>query len=309
MSFASEFREFAVKGNVVDLAVGVIIGAAFGKIVDSLVKDLIMPVIGRDLRRPRLLELVHHAAAARPPGYSGPMTYEALTKAGVPLFAYGNFITVAINFVILAFIIFLMVKQINRLKRAEPAGAAAAPPEEVHAAARDSRFAEALKSSSAAPRLHRPLAVFFRRIRMNHRYTAGRAALPRCRSAVTPRRTPTSTSASRCRRPARPPRSASRKRTRSSCCRRRSAARRSTGSCSTTPPTRRKAVTNTRKLITEDKVDVIVGSTITPNSLAMVDVVADARDADDLDGGVGADRRSDESEDAAGCSRRRRTTR
>ena len=61
MSFASEFREFAVKGNVIDLAVGVIIGGAFGKIVDSLVKDLIMPIVGRDLRRPRLLELVHHA--------------------------------------------------------------------------------------------------------------------------------------------------------------------------------------------------------------------------------------------------------
>jgi large conductance mechanosensitive channel len=66
-----------------------------------------------------------------PPGYNGPMTYEALTKAGVPLFAYGNFITVAINFVILAFIIFLMVRQINRLKRAEPPKAPPAPPEEV----------------------------------------------------------------------------------------------------------------------------------------------------------------------------------
>jgi large conductance mechanosensitive channel len=129
MSFASEFREFAVKGSVVDLAVGVIIGGAFGKIVDSLVKDLIMPIVGRifgglDFSNWFLM------LGNPPPGYNGPMTYEALTKAGVPLFAYGNFITVVINFVILAFIIFLMVRAINRLRREEPK-APAAPPEEV----------------------------------------------------------------------------------------------------------------------------------------------------------------------------------
>ena len=132
MSFASEFREFAVKGSVVDLAVGVIIGAAFGKIVDSLVKDLIMPIIGRFTGG---LDFSNMFVMLAPPpaGYSGPMTYEALTKAGVPLFAYGNFITVAINFVILAFVIFVMVKQINRLKREAPppAAAPAAPPEDV----------------------------------------------------------------------------------------------------------------------------------------------------------------------------------
>jgi len=130
MSFASEFREFAVKGNVVDLAVGVIIGAAFGKIVDSVVKDLIMPVVGRLFGG---LDFSNYFVmlAAPPAGYNGPMTYEALSKAGVPLFAYGNFITVALNFVILAFIIFVMVKQINRLKQAEPAPAPAAPPEEL----------------------------------------------------------------------------------------------------------------------------------------------------------------------------------
>ena len=133
MSFASEFREFAVKGNVVDLAVGVIIGGAFGKIVDSLVKDLIMPLIGRVVGG---LDFSNWFVmlASPPAGYSGPMTYEALTKAGVPLFAYGNFITVAINFVILAFVIFLMVKQVNRLKRSEPPPAPAAPaptPEDV----------------------------------------------------------------------------------------------------------------------------------------------------------------------------------
>ncbi len=131
MSFASEFKEFALKGNVVDLAVGVIIGAAFGKIVDSIVKDLIMPIVGRIFGG---LDFSNNFVmlASPPAGYSGPMTYEALTKAGVPLFAYGNFITVAINFVILAFIIFLMIKQINRLKlNAQLTPAAAATPEDV----------------------------------------------------------------------------------------------------------------------------------------------------------------------------------
>ena len=130
MSFASEFREFAVKGSVVDLAVGVIIGGAFGKIVDSLVKDIFMPIVGRIFGGLDFSNW-YFMLGSPPAGYSGPMTYEALTKAGVPLFAYGNFITVAINFVILALIIFLMVKQINRLKRDEPPKAPAAPPEEV----------------------------------------------------------------------------------------------------------------------------------------------------------------------------------
>ncbi|MCS6945494.1 MAG: large conductance mechanosensitive channel protein MscL [Sutterellaceae bacterium] len=123
MTVWQEFREFAVKGNVVDLAVGVIIGAAFGKIVESLVKDLILPVIGRLVGG---LDFFNYfiALADPPSGYSGPMTYEALTKAGVPLFAYGNFITVALNFLILAFIVFWIVKAINRLRRQTPA----APP-------------------------------------------------------------------------------------------------------------------------------------------------------------------------------------
>ena len=129
MSFASEFREFAIKGSVVDLAVGVIIGAAFGKIVDSVVKDLIMPIVGRVFGAVDFSNWFVMLGSP-PPGYTGPMTYEALTKAGVPLFAYGNFITVALNFLILAFIIFLMVKQINRLRRAEPPKPAA-PPEDV----------------------------------------------------------------------------------------------------------------------------------------------------------------------------------
>ena len=127
MGLATEFREFAAKGNVVDLAVGVIIGAAFAKIVDSLVKDIIMPIVGRIFGG---LDFSNYFVVLAPPpsGYSGPMTYDALTKAGVPLLAWGNFVSVCINFLILAFIIFMMVRQINRLRRAPPV--VAAPPED-----------------------------------------------------------------------------------------------------------------------------------------------------------------------------------
>jgi large conductance mechanosensitive channel len=128
MSMASEFREFAVKGNVVDLAVGVIIGAAFGKIVDSLVNDIVMPIIGRIFGG---LNFADHFVALAPIPPNIPMTLEAVKKAGVPVLAWGNFVTISINFVILAFVIFLMVKQINRLKRESPPAAPAAPPEEV----------------------------------------------------------------------------------------------------------------------------------------------------------------------------------
>ena len=117
MSFMSEFKEFAMKGNVVDLAVGVIIGAAFGKIVDSIVKDLIMPVVGKIFGG---LDFTNYFIKLADGPAGVPQTYEALTKAGVPVFAYGNFITVAINFIILAFIIFMMIKQINRMKNAAP---------------------------------------------------------------------------------------------------------------------------------------------------------------------------------------------
>jgi len=111
-----DFRDFAVKGNVIDLAVAVIIGAAFGKIVDSLVKDIIMPVIGRIFGG---LDFQNYFIALAPPpaGYSGPMTYEALTKAGVPLLAYGNFVTIVLNFIILAFVIFLMVQQVAKARK------------------------------------------------------------------------------------------------------------------------------------------------------------------------------------------------
>ena len=132
MSMFSEFREFAVKGNVVDLAVAVIIGGAFGKIVDSLVKDLIMPIIGRIFGGLDFSN--YYIQLGNPPtGYAGPMTYDALSKAGVPLLGYGNFLTIVINFVILAFVIFWMVKKLSAAKaKLDSAPAAPAPtPEDV----------------------------------------------------------------------------------------------------------------------------------------------------------------------------------
>ncbi|CAM8664483.1 MscL Large-conductance mechanosensitive channel [Comamonadaceae bacterium] len=122
MGMLQEFKEFAVKGNVVDLAVGVIIGGAFGKIVDSVVGDLIMPLIGAVVGKLDFSNLFV-VLGSIPPGTG--TTLDALKKAGVPVFAYGNFVTVAVNFAILAFIIFLMIKQINRLKKEAPAAAPA----------------------------------------------------------------------------------------------------------------------------------------------------------------------------------------
>ena len=125
MSVIQEFKEFAVKGNVIDLAVGVIIGGAFGKIVDSLVGDIIMPVIGLVFGKLDFSNLFLVLGTV-PAGTA--TTLDALKKAGVPVFAYGSFITVAVNFAILAFIIFMMVKQINRMKAAETADVAAEAP-------------------------------------------------------------------------------------------------------------------------------------------------------------------------------------
>ena len=122
MKIMQEFKEFAVKGNVVDLAVGVIIGAAFGKIVESVVGDLILPVVGALIGKIDFSKMFVVMGAV-PAGTA--MTLDALKKAGVPVLAYGNFITVAINFAILAFIIFLMVKQINRMKNEAPAATSA----------------------------------------------------------------------------------------------------------------------------------------------------------------------------------------
>lgn len=118
-----EFKEFAMKGSVIDLAVGVIIGAAFGKIVESVVNDMIMPVVGRALGG---LDFSNYFVALKdiPPGTA--VTLEAVRKAGVPVFAYGNFLTISINFIILAFIIFLLVRWINNLKRAESSAPAEA---------------------------------------------------------------------------------------------------------------------------------------------------------------------------------------
>jgi large conductance mechanosensitive channel len=129
MSMFKEFREFAIKGSVVDLAVGVIIGAAFGKIVDSLVADVIMPLVSAVIGKLDFSNLFFVLGNA-PPGTA--MTLDALKKAGVPVLAYGNFLTIVVNFAMLAFVIFLMVKQINRMRRETPPPAASAePPEDV----------------------------------------------------------------------------------------------------------------------------------------------------------------------------------
>jgi large conductance mechanosensitive channel len=128
MGMMSEFKEFAVKGNVMDLAVGVIIGGAFGKIVDSVVADLIMPLVGAVFGKLDFSSLF--VVLGNVPAGTA-TNLDALKKAGIPVFAYGNFITVAVNFAILAFIIFMMVKQINRLKKEAPPAAPAPTPEDV----------------------------------------------------------------------------------------------------------------------------------------------------------------------------------
>jgi large conductance mechanosensitive channel len=114
MGLLKEFKEFAVRGNVIDLAIAVIIGAAFGKIVDSLIKDLIMPVIAAIIGTPDFSQAYisfHDIPKGTP-----------LAKAQEigPVFAYGNFITVLVNFILLAFIVFLLVKFINSMKRKQP---------------------------------------------------------------------------------------------------------------------------------------------------------------------------------------------
>ena len=127
MSFSSEFKEFALKGNVMDLAVGVIIGGAFGKIVDSVVGDLIMPIVGKIFGG---LDFNNYFVPLA--GQTATVLADA-KKAGA-VFAYGSFITIVINFIILAFIIFMMVKQVNRMKREAPPAPPAPPaptPEDV----------------------------------------------------------------------------------------------------------------------------------------------------------------------------------
>ncbi|MBS1230227.1 MAG: large conductance mechanosensitive channel protein [Proteobacteria bacterium] len=132
MSMLQEFKAFAMKGNVMDLAVGVIIGAAFGKIVDSIVGDLIMPLVAWIMGGKLDFSGMFLVLGKVPEGTA--TTLDALRKAQVPVFAYGNFITILVNFVILAFIIFIMVKQVNRLRKEEPAAPAPEPaptPEDV----------------------------------------------------------------------------------------------------------------------------------------------------------------------------------
>jgi len=114
--FLAEFREFAVKGNMIDLAVGVIIGAAFGKIIDSLVKDVVMPIVsfilGGQVDFSNLFWVLKE-----PENYTGPRTYEAIVEAGGNVLAWGNFITILINFLLLALVVFMMVKAVNRARR------------------------------------------------------------------------------------------------------------------------------------------------------------------------------------------------
>jgi large conductance mechanosensitive channel len=114
-----EFKEFAVKGNAIDLAVGVIIGAAFGKIVTSLVEDLLMPPLGKIIGNLDFSNLYLPLSDKIAPG----MSLADIRKAGLPVFAYGNFITITINFLIVAFCIFLVVKAMNKMKKPSPAAA------------------------------------------------------------------------------------------------------------------------------------------------------------------------------------------
>lgn len=114
----ADFKAFAVRGNVVDLAVGVIIGGAFGKIVDSLVNDIVMPLISTLLGGRIDFTNLFIVLGTVPDNV--PRTFDALKKAGIPIFAYGNFITISINFILLAFVIFQMVKIINKIRDEEP---------------------------------------------------------------------------------------------------------------------------------------------------------------------------------------------
>ena len=116
MGFVKEFKEFALRGNVIDLAVGVIIGGAFGKIIDSMVNDLIMPLVSAIIGKPDFSNLYVVLRGSVP---AGTTLSEARTMADTAIFAYGNFITVAINFLLLAFVIFLFIKGVNSLKRKE----------------------------------------------------------------------------------------------------------------------------------------------------------------------------------------------
>jgi len=124
MGMLQEFKEFAVKGNAMDLAVGVIIGGAFGKIVDSIVGDLIMPLVSRVVGKLDFSNLF----VVLGDNPNNLVALAEIKKAGIPVFAYGAFLTILVNFVILAFIIFMMIKQMNRLRTPAPAAPEAPPP-------------------------------------------------------------------------------------------------------------------------------------------------------------------------------------
>ena len=128
MSIVQEFKTFAMKGNMIDLAVGVIIGAAFGKIIDSLVNDMIMPLISFILGGKVDFSKLFFVLGDNPQGLA---TLDALKKADIAVLAYGNFITIMINFLLLAIVVFMMVKAVNKMKKDEPAAAPAATPEDV----------------------------------------------------------------------------------------------------------------------------------------------------------------------------------
>ena len=125
MSMASEFKDFIAGGNVIDLAVGVIIGGAFGKIVDSLVKDIIMPVVGSIIGDVNFTEMYIPLK-----GQAAGLPLAEAQKLGSVL-SYGNFLTILINFLILAFVIFMMVKQVNKMKKAKPPAAPAPTPDDI----------------------------------------------------------------------------------------------------------------------------------------------------------------------------------
>lgn len=127
MGMIQEFKEFAVKGNAIDLAVGVIIGGAFGTIIDSIINDLVMPVVGFIIGKPDFTSL--YLVLKDPAGaITDGMSLDAAREIeGATIFAYGSFITVAVNFILLAFVIFMMVKFINKLKKKEEEEAPAEP--------------------------------------------------------------------------------------------------------------------------------------------------------------------------------------
>ena len=140
MSFVKEFQTFISKGNVVDMAVGVIVGGAFNQVVSSLVKDIFNPLIGAIVGKPNFTDLF--LVLQTPPDYAGPYTYEALTKAGATVFGYGAFLTALVQFLILALVVFWIVKCMNTLreaaekraakeKEAEAAAAPAPTPEDI----------------------------------------------------------------------------------------------------------------------------------------------------------------------------------